>query len=241
VRAVARQGLEDDQVEALGKLQAQIDAAADKPNKAKSLWRSGRAELKPVRDMLDDMSLGRSRCMYCEDNEGIDIEHFWPKSRFPERTFVWENHLLACPQCNSNYKRTRFPRHVDTGEPLLLDPSVDNPAEHLVLTLTDGRFVANTAKGTFSGHVFRLNRETLKSGRRDAWTKLRELLPVYSALRRRDEDARADLVEQAIKNESFSAVRQAVVRIAASPAADVLLPQDVRDALEDQPEIALWP
>ena len=82
MRAVARQGLEDDQVEALGKLQAQIDAAADKPKKAKSLWRSGRAELKPVRDMLDDMSAGRSRCMYCEDNEGIDIEHFWPKSRF---------------------------------------------------------------------------------------------------------------------------------------------------------------
>lgn len=47
-------------------------------------------------------------CCYCERNEGNDDEHIFPKSAYPERAFDWDNFLLACQNCNSNYKRNQF-------------------------------------------------------------------------------------------------------------------------------------
>jgi len=178
--------------------------------------------------------------MYCEDSAGVDIDHFRPKSKFPGVTFAWHNHLLACPPCNSNYKRTRFPVTADTQTPLLIDPTAEDPEQHLILTLTDGRFVPTTAAGVFTEYVFKLNRPVLTMGRRDVWTKLRELLPRYAEFRRVGDDGRAQLLENALRNESFSAVLRAVVRISRSPGADILLPRDVLRALSDRPEVAGW-
>lgn len=38
---------------------------------------------------------------------GDEIEHIKPKDLYPGRTFVWENYLLACGQCNRG-KSSRF-------------------------------------------------------------------------------------------------------------------------------------
>lgn len=50
--------------------------------------------------ILVDMAGNRERCMFCNDSRGTDIEHFWPKQRFPKKSFAWENMLLACAGCN---------------------------------------------------------------------------------------------------------------------------------------------
>jgi hypothetical protein len=42
------------------------------------------------------------------------------------RAFEWENYLAACRACNSNYKRSEFPRSAD-GEELLIDPARTDP------------------------------------------------------------------------------------------------------------------
>ena len=39
-------------------------------------------------------------CAYCEETCGGHIDHFRPKSRFPELVYVWTNWLFACPECN---------------------------------------------------------------------------------------------------------------------------------------------
>ena len=240
MRRLARIPLAQSAIDQLSTLQARVDDAEDSAAAAKSLWRSDRPELRPVHEALREMASGRTRCMYCEDNTGVDIEHFWPKSRFPARTFDWMNYLLACPQCNSNYKRAKFPRTVATGEPLLVDPTVDDPSDHVVLTLREGLFEPMSAKGVFSVDVFHLNRPDLRIGRRDAWTKLRELVPRYAALRRAGDDDRADLLAAALRNESFSRVRLALIEIADSHAAHLILPEDVREALDACPEIRDW-
>ncbi|MFQ3679245.1 MAG: HNH endonuclease [Pseudanabaenaceae cyanobacterium] len=73
------------------------------------------------------------RCAYCESQITAvtygAIEHFFPKSRYPDRTFAWENLLLACDVCNS-CKGDTFPLAAD-GTPLLVNPSTENPAAHL--------------------------------------------------------------------------------------------------------------
>ena len=109
-----------------------------------------------------------------------------------------------------------------------------------MLTLREGLFEPVSAKGVFSEDIFRLNRPDLRLGRRHAWTKLRELLPLYADLRNRGEEQRADDVAEALKDESFSRVRLALIEAGDSPVADRILPQSVREALASRPEIREW-
>jgi hypothetical protein len=56
--------------------------------------------LRNVFETLVVMAGARARCYFCNDSRGTDIEHFWPKSRYPERVFEWPNMLLVCSGCN---------------------------------------------------------------------------------------------------------------------------------------------
>lgn len=86
--------------------------------------------------------------MFCEDSRGVEIDHFWPKSRYPERTFVWDNLVLSCSGCN-RAKGTRFELGADES-PLLIDPTRDDPWAHLFYDSQTGivttRYVAATGK-----------------------------------------------------------------------------------------------
>jgi hypothetical protein len=177
--------------------------------------------------------------MYCEDNEGTDIDHFKPKSGYPLDAFTWSNYLLGCSRCNSNYKRSLFPIDADSCA-LLVDPSVDDPLAHLDLSLTTGLFMAKTAKGFSSIEVFGLNRATLQEGRRDAWIALCTLLPAYSAAQASGEAARSDALKTAIRRFPFSAVLTYLLMILVLPGSAETVPDDVRNAINMRAEIATW-
>ncbi len=60
------------------------------------------------------------KCVYCESKMTHvaygDIEHYRPKSKFPELTFAWSNLLLACGVCNgTEYKGNTFPEEEQNG------------------------------------------------------------------------------------------------------------------------------
>jgi len=83
---------------------------------AQKLWKSCRDErntrkskhMQVVEQVLWDMTTRQlGLCMYCEHNTVHQIEHFWPKEKYPERTFSWENLLFVCGECN-NLKSTHF-------------------------------------------------------------------------------------------------------------------------------------
>lgn len=92
----------------LAKLQAEIDQLptfAEKVKKAKSKWDSkSKIEFEKIKELLGEMTIDDGICNYCEQSEAGDIEHIWPKSFFPDRTFVWDNYLYVCKQCNTGEK-----------------------------------------------------------------------------------------------------------------------------------------
>ena len=67
------------------------------------------------------------KCAYCESKITVvtygSIEHFRPKSIYPELTFEWNNLLLSCDICNDiGHKGNQFSLDIN-GNPLLLDPT----------------------------------------------------------------------------------------------------------------------
>lgn len=197
---------------ALGKLQATVDRSNDPPKTATRLWKTARASRKhrgafqDVGEKLRRMSRGRHRCMYCEDNEGTDIEHHRPKSAYPHHCFAWPNLLLACSHCNSNAKRDLFPLDAQ-GNPLLLDPTVDDPYEHIAFVPETGQFQGLTPRGERTVEVFGLNRrQILERGRRNVWTELQALMKEYSRAHRAGDAAWQSRVRQALEDLPFQAV-----------------------------------
>lgn len=65
------------------------DGTGSKPSDSR--WREFRGDLEKVFFNL---------CAYCEEYCRGEVEHFRPKSRFPELVYEWSNWLFACHVCN---------------------------------------------------------------------------------------------------------------------------------------------
>ncbi len=225
------------------KAQAAARWKTDKINQAKN-------PLGDIQEKLQAMCSGLIRCMYCEDSQGHDIDHFRPKSTYPERTFVWENLLYACSHCNSNGKRNQFPLDAD-GQPLLIDPTAEDPMAHLVFTPSTGALVpridpaksVESPKGKASIEAFGLNRDPTVRGRRNAWVGLQSLIEAYDQAQNANDLETARQKRLAISEHAFSSVLVYMLQIAALPPAQVpasVLPPGVVTALRNRPEIKTW-
>jgi hypothetical protein len=118
------------------------------------------------------MAHGRHCCNFCSDSRGTDIDHFEPIAEAPLRTFDWRNHLLACSRCNTHAKRERFPRDR-SGSRLLVDPTVDDPWDHLRLTPSTGKYFPVSRMGRVTIELL-LDDDLLARGRRAAWLDSQE-------------------------------------------------------------------
>ena len=70
------------------------------------------------------------KCAYCESAiihvMYPHIEHFKPKSNYPELCFEWNNLLLACGVCNgARFKGDKFPESSNNGP--FVNPVSENP------------------------------------------------------------------------------------------------------------------
>lgn len=88
---------------------------------------------------------GHHKCWYCEkavEMSDQPVEHFRPKATYWWLSWTWSNLHFACEQCN-RHKGDRFelrggtrltPEEMPPGteEPLLLDPSAEDPSIHIV-------------------------------------------------------------------------------------------------------------
>lgn len=72
----------------------------------------------PVEETLKAWSGPGSRCMYCSGSESAEVEHFRPKSVFPELALTWDNMLWVCGVCN-RAKGDRFPPDTEPGGPVI--------------------------------------------------------------------------------------------------------------------------
>jgi uncharacterized protein (TIGR02646 family) len=239
MRRIPRQALSAPTLGFLRKRSEAVAKAADPRTEAARLWdlRDNKA-FREVRAILQQMASGLERCMYCEDSAGIAIEHFWPRSTYPHRAFDWLNYLIICTLCNSN-KRDLFPLDED-GKPLLLDPTEDEPLEHMALSPATGSLLGLSRKGTLTIEIIDLDRETLVKGRAGAWTALQVLIADYAHLRHTGDSDRAERVKLTVRQYPFAGVFAALLRMAESADADLLIEARCLRALRDFPEICAW-
>lgn len=80
-----------------------------------------------IKDILFETTY--RKCAFCEgfpeDNGNIEIEHFHPKSLYPDEAFSWENFLPCCRKCNSAKDAH------DTKVKSIINPYINNPENHL--------------------------------------------------------------------------------------------------------------
>ncbi len=143
--------------------------------------------MRAVLEILRDMARKRQRCMFCEDSRGTDIEHFWPKSAYPARTFDWFNLLLACAACNQAKSRS-FPLDP-RGRPLLIDPTAEDPWDYLFFDAATGNVTARFTeaglphpKGKTTMAILRpLGDEAVTEGRLRAYRTLARAVRAFLA------------------------------------------------------------
>lgn len=141
------------------------------------VWERARKtkSMEGVRAVLGRMAGERERCMYCEDSHGTDIEHFWPRGGEdgdPGRAFRWGNLLLSCGGCN-DAKGTTFPTD-DTGAPVLLDPTLDYPIEHLYFDPPTGQLAPAFDQSGTPSHRAEVTLRVLHTLNSDPVTKGRQ-------------------------------------------------------------------
>lgn len=185
MRRVTRAQLEADVLRKLEKRQAKANRKyAEGSLDVEREWKGARKTrpLQTVFAILKGMMGARERCMYCLDSHGTDIEHFWPKTPYPEKMFVWLNLLLCCTECG-RLKGSRFPLAED--RPLLIDPTAENPWLHLDFDPITGNVVARfdvqandwSPKGLKTVEVLQLDRrEALAAGYRKTFLRLSALV-----------------------------------------------------------------
>jgi uncharacterized protein (TIGR02646 family) len=205
----------------LSDLQGQVDAGpsyADRVQLARTRFeaenRSGNDIFDVIKRTLGSMCEGAGRCMYCEDSLASEVEHFRPKTFYPELVFVWLNYLYSCGPCN-RVKRSHFrilvenSEYVDltrhrnrdvieppNGPPVLIDPRSDDPLKYLRLDLVDTFwFVPRHAEGTheyvraeYTIRCLKLNeRDFLPRARQEAYEGYRARLVEYVDARNKAE------------------------------------------------------
>ncbi|WP_406740241.1 hypothetical protein [Streptomyces atratus] len=174
----------------------------------------------PAREVLSRMAPGIDGCMYCGNHKSTDVEHFEPKSRNPLRAFCWHNYLLVCSECNSAYKGSKYP--LDRlYQPLLIDPTVDDPFDHLRLVLPHCDYAWLTIKGKHTRDVLRLNDRRLPEARRAALRDMGTLLRGWTmAYEQCDEEWKEGIV-LGIREHPFADVCQALLRQAEDVDAEI--------------------
>ncbi|MDT3400647.1 hypothetical protein RKE29_29280 [Streptomyces sp. B1866] len=190
---------------------------------ARTLWK--RAAVRrdvhaPLRELLRTMAAGLGCCMYCGHDLADQIDHHVPVVLAPVRAFCWFNHLLACSPCNSRFKRDQH-RQDALGNSLLLDPTRDDPFQHLHLTLDEGIYVDLSPRGRFTIDACGLNRDKRPEARQRARRDIGHHIEGWWRAHRDGDIRRAADYLAAIRDQPFADVCQYMLRQAVHEAADV--------------------
>jgi len=153
-------------------------------------------------------TLFHGKCAFCESKikhvSDPHIEHYRPKSKFPDLTFAWDNLLLACGVCNSaKYKGDRFPEANEGGP--YINPCTDNPEDHFQFVYDKRAKLASvygkTKRGETTEKELGLNRYDLRTYR----SKQIEMLVCIASYAQTDPDAQKLLDEAKQANAEYAA------------------------------------
>jgi uncharacterized protein (TIGR02646 family) len=115
-------------------LAAKKEYEADKTNSAKkNNFKKAESKYNHEDVKLALRNMFFEKCAYCESNTTHvsygEIEHFKPKSKYPELCFEWRNMNFSCEICNGKaHKGDKFPLENENGP--IIDPVEENPDNH---------------------------------------------------------------------------------------------------------------
>jgi uncharacterized protein (TIGR02646 family) len=190
------------------------------------------------------VAMHHGKCCYCESyvrhiSPGT-IDHYRPKAASQQRTgdplirpgyywlaYDWENLLFLCQTCNQTYKRNLFPlldetqralthlHSLDVEEPLLIDPSKDDPADFISFRDEIAFALGDNLLGRTTIEILGLNkRNDLLERRREKIGILRALHRVVDLVPQSPEAAdAAQFLNEAVANDAeYAAMSRALLR-----------------------------
>lgn len=201
----------------LKKLQDEIDALPSykqQVKQAKILWQNKKktnaqkAVFNRIEKELQKIAIGDAHyCNYCEANIGTTIEHVYPRGLYPSKTFIWENYLWTCKNCNGKHKISQFEifKHPTSSQTInlvkdysftpplnddavFINPRIENPLDYLLLDLESGLFSIiekDTSSRAYKRAVYTLKvlqlnkRKGLIKKRQEAYLNYVNLLKQY--------------------------------------------------------------
>jgi uncharacterized protein (TIGR02646 family) len=96
-------------------------------------WATLHARIEDVEQVRQALQATHDRqCAYCEAalEDRWHIEHLWPKSHYPQRTFDWENLFASCMRKNTcGTHKDQGGRPYDPAD--LIDPGREDPDDYL--------------------------------------------------------------------------------------------------------------
>lgn len=161
-----------------------------------------------------------ARCAYCERTEGylggdeaFEVEHFRPRSKFPDLICAYGNLYYVCRKCNAHKSETwpsddRIARGVRFADPCVEDAFVDHLRER-----DDGTLDELTACGSYSSRHIRLDRNELQRWRRlrvEARGDLPRLIQVAQLLEVLVSGTEAGAPEREEMAENLAAIRRRI-------------------------------
>jgi hypothetical protein len=165
------------------------------------------------------------KCAYCESKlqhiHHGDVEHIFPKSRAPEKTFEWCNLTFSCEICNQN-KSDKDP-HLEH----IIDPYHIDPALHLQF-LGSLVFSLGSPLGKNTEVILDLNRVGLCEARKEHLVRVmgifetifREELPLVT---------RKSIYENLLAQEGSSSAAYSAMTVSALTTLRKKLPQEFFD------------
>lgn len=153
------------------------------------------------------------KCVYSEiklNEEGkyMHIDHFYPKSLYPEKVLMWGNLMASSNICNIKKKDT------DPAKKMLVNPFEDNPKNHFYIR--EGRLFPKDRKGRNTIEICDLNNSIhLRNVRFKIEQKLKETLElIFENYKLKSPKAITTLktiMEESGRKNSFSATKSTLI------------------------------
>jgi HNH endonuclease len=161
-----------------------------------------------------------ARCAYCErteeymgGEEAFEVEHFRPRSKFPDLICVYSNLYYVCRKCNGHKWETWPSDDLIARGVCFADPCEKDPYVHHLREREDGRLDGITPCGVYSNRHIRLDRNELQRWRRlraEARRDLPRLTGVAQLLDQLISVADAEQPERAETMERLAAIRRRI-------------------------------
>jgi uncharacterized protein (TIGR02646 family) len=162
---------------------ARLAAKQNQKPAADAFWKAARKTRGVLSAEAELALMSGGRCMYCEQREATHIDHFWPRALKPELTFCWDNWILSCGVCNSEYKGEKY--HDDMLDPT--DPAY-RYAVHFEYEKATGELALLTAASVESARICGLNRHQLNRSRKSHFRDYQYAIIYFSAMKESGRD-----------------------------------------------------